>query len=62
MPLKLKPRWIASLAVAASPVAAFAAAPESTTEFVFDLWNTPRHERNIRAFQEADARMNSELR
>ena len=45
MRLKFKPRWISTLVVVASPLAALAAAPEATTEFVFDLLNAPRYER-----------------
>lgn len=62
MRLSMKYRWILTLLAAGSPVAAFAAAPEETTEFVLDVWYSRGHARQIRMHQEARDRMDVELR
>ncbi|HEY2786533.1 MAG TPA: hypothetical protein VGJ05_16325 [Fimbriiglobus sp.] len=56
-----KSRWTALLAVVGTPVVAFAAAPESTTAFVFDLWHAPQHDRAVAEYREAMDRMSREM-
>src|SRR4029077_9633429 len=62
MSSKGKSRGLVVLFVASFPVLAVAAAPDTTTEFVFDLWNSRQFDRHGRAARDGNAHMNARLR
>jgi hypothetical protein len=59
-------RWkllgMVGFVVVAVPMTAYAAAPDATTDFVLDLWNSRGYEQRIREQQDANAQMDSVLR
>jgi hypothetical protein len=55
-------RWLSGLAILALPVTAVAAAPDATTEFVYDMWYANEYARIARVLRSDNARMDLEIR
>jgi hypothetical protein len=53
---------LVGLAAVVVPMTAFAAAPDATTDFVLDLWNSRGNERRIRDYQAESTRMDVVIR